>query len=135
MNIFGNSLKFTSDGFVHVILREAPEQPDERSRLEDGRIVPSTYPSTPTRRTAPGGAQTRELFQRLEGAQTPSDRREERRPGTMRVELSVVDTGKGISQDFLKNQLFHPFSQENPLQTGTGLGLAIVSSIVQVRRV
>jgi hypothetical protein len=26
--------------------------------------------------------------------------------------------------------LFHPFSQENPLQTGTGLGLAIVSSIV-----
>jgi len=30
----------------------------------------------------------------------------------------------------LQNQLFHPFSQENPLQTGTGLGLAIVSSIV-----
>lgn len=29
-----------------------------------------------------------------------------------------------------QNQLFHPFSQENPLQTGTGLGLAIVSSIV-----
>jgi hypothetical protein len=47
------------------------------------------------------------------------------------LELSVLDTGKGISQDFLKNQLFHPFSQENPLQTGTGLGLAIVSSIVR----
>lgn len=30
-----------------------------------------------------------------------------------------------------QNQLFHPFSQENPLQTGTGLGLAIVNSIVQ----
>lgn len=27
--------------------------------------------------------------------------------------------------------MFHPFSQENPLQTGTGLGLAIVNSIVQ----
>jgi hypothetical protein len=27
--------------------------------------------------------------------------------------------------------LFHPFSQEDPLQTGTGLGLAIVNSIVQ----
>jgi hypothetical protein len=47
------------------------------------------------------------------------------------LELAVLDTGKGISQDFLKNQLFHPFSQENPLQTGTGLGLAIVSSIVR----
>jgi len=30
----------------------------------------------------------------------------------------------------LQNQLFHPFSQENPLQTGTGLGLAIVNSII-----
>jgi hypothetical protein len=31
----------------------------------------------------------------------------------------------------VQNQLFHPFSQENPLQTGTGLGLAIVNSIVR----
>ena len=30
----------------------------------------------------------------------------------------------------IQNQLFHPFSQENPLQTGTGLGLAIVSNII-----
>ena len=51
--------------------------------------------------------------------------------GEVKIEMSVADTGKGISQDFLKNQLFHPFSQENPLQTGTGLGLAIVNSIVR----
>ncbi|KAG6909935.1 hypothetical protein DXG01_014204 [Tephrocybe rancida] len=48
----------------------------------------------------------------------------------IKIELAVLDTGKGISQNFLNNQLFHPFSQENPLQTGTGLGLAIVNSIV-----
>ena len=30
-----------------------------------------------------------------------------------------------------QNQLFHPFSQENPLQSGTGLGLAIVNSIIR----
>ncbi|WRT66452.1 uncharacterized protein IL334_003410 [Kwoniella shivajii] len=47
------------------------------------------------------------------------------------VEMAVIDTGKGIGKDFLKDQLFHPFSQENPLQTGTGLGLAIVNSIVR----
>ncbi|WVQ79949.1 hypothetical protein IAT38_002050 [Cryptococcus sp. DSM 104549] len=47
------------------------------------------------------------------------------------VEMTVIDTGKGIGRDFLKDQLFHPFSQENPLQTGTGLGLAIVNSIVR----
>ncbi|KZT56914.1 hypothetical protein CALCODRAFT_435003 [Calocera cornea HHB12733] len=51
--------------------------------------------------------------------------------GMIRVELVVTDTGKGISKDFLKNQLFHPFSQENPMQSGTGLGLAIVNSIVR----
>ncbi|KAJ3862890.1 atypical/HisK protein kinase [Lentinula novae-zelandiae] len=81
MNIFGNSLKFTSNGFVHVILRELPPAEDDP-------------------------------------------------PNKIKVELAVHDTGKGISQNFLKNQLFHPFSQENPLQTGTGLGLAIVNSIV-----
>lgn len=31
----------------------------------------------------------------------------------------------------IQNQLFQPFSQENPLQPGTGLGLAIVNSIVR----
>lgn len=31
----------------------------------------------------------------------------------------------------VQNQLFHPFSQENPLQSGTGLGLAIVNSIIR----
>ncbi|KAI0077875.1 hypothetical protein K474DRAFT_1706914 [Panus rudis PR-1116 ss-1] len=82
MNLFGNSLKFTSDGYVHVMLRQLPPSPD----------LP---------------------------------------PGIVKLELSVIDTGKGISQSFLKNQLFHPFSQENPLQTGTGLGLAIVNSIVR----
>ncbi|KAI0711960.1 hypothetical protein C8T65DRAFT_739414 [Cerioporus squamosus] len=82
MNVFGNSLKFTSDGYVHVMLRQLPNTSD-----------------------------------------TP--------PGKVKIELSVIDTGKGISQHFLKNQLFHPFSQENPLQTGTGLGLAIVNSIVR----
>ncbi|CAA7266924.1 unnamed protein product [Cyclocybe aegerita] len=81
MNLFGNSLKFTSDGYIHVLLRQLPCSEDFS-------------------------------------------------PSKVKVELAVSDTGKGMSQNFLKNQLFHPFSQENPLQTGTGLGLAIVSSIV-----
>ncbi|KAG9315261.1 Fph type histidine kinase [Chiua virens] len=82
MNLFGNSLKFTSTGYIHVSLKQlsAPED-----------IVNHT----------------------------------------IKIEICVSDTGKGISQNFLKNHLFHPFSQENPLQAGTGLGLAIVSSIVR----
>ncbi|KAG6898190.1 hypothetical protein C0992_003302 [Termitomyces sp. T32_za158] len=81
MNLFGNSLKFTSRGFIHIVLRELPLAENDP-------------------------------------------------PDKIKVELCVLDTGKGISQNFLQNQLFHPFSQENPLQTGTGLGLAIVNSIV-----
>ncbi|KAF8339817.1 uncharacterized protein EI90DRAFT_3151262 [Cantharellus anzutake] len=80
INLLGNSLKFTSSGFIHIALRELPPDPESP---------------------------------------------------VVRVELAVIDSGKGISKDFLKNHLFHPFTQENPLQTGTGLGLAIVNSIVK----
>ena len=80
MNLVGNSLKFTKDGYVQVTLRELPHSPGAKK-------IP--------------------------------------------VEMAVIDTGKGIGKSFLKEQLFHPFSQENPLQTGTGLGLAIVNSIVR----
>ncbi|TKY90199.1 hypothetical protein EX895_000197 [Sporisorium graminicola] len=78
MNLIGNSLKFTSVGFVHVSLRE------------------------------------------VQSSKTH-----------IMVELSVTDTGRGISHAFLEEQLFHPFTQENPHGTGTGLGLSIVNSIVQ----
>ncbi|GAK66680.1 uncharacterized protein PAN0_014d4903 [Moesziomyces antarcticus] len=78
MNLIGNSLKFTSSGFVHVSLREVQSS--------------ATH---------------------------------------IMVELSVTDTGRGISRAFLEEQLFHPFTQENPHGTGTGLGLSIVNSIVQ----
>lgn len=43
----------------------------------------------------------------------------------------TLKISQGISRNFQRNQLFHPFSQENPLQTGTGLGLAIVNSIIR----
>ncbi|GKT99986.1 unnamed protein product [Fusarium langsethiae] len=46
------------------------------------------------------------------------------------VRISVIDTGRGISPDFLQNDLFKPFSQENHLSHGTGLGLSLVKKIV-----
>ncbi|GMK57905.1 hypothetical protein CspeluHIS016_0407390 [Cutaneotrichosporon spelunceum] len=47
------------------------------------------------------------------------------------LQLAVIDTGKGIGKAFLKDQIFQPFSQEDPLHPGTGLGLAIVNSIMR----
>ncbi|TEY54820.1 hypothetical protein BOTCAL_0236g00060 [Botryotinia calthae] len=44
--------------------------------------------------------------------------------------LSVVDSGKGISNDYLKYELWTPFVQEDPMSIGTGLGLSIVGKLV-----
>jgi signal transduction histidine kinase len=46
------------------------------------------------------------------------------------VTLSVEDTGKGISEKYMKHHLFTPFHQEEPLCPGTGLGLSIVHQLV-----
>ncbi|KAI9641275.1 hypothetical protein NHQ30_010076 [Ciborinia camelliae] len=46
------------------------------------------------------------------------------------VTLTISDTGNGIAADFLKNQIYTPFAQENSLTPGAGLGLSIVRQIV-----
>jgi signal transduction histidine kinase len=77
MNLVGNSLKYTTSGFIRVKLDIQP-------------IL--------------GEAET----------QTESD------PGSALVELNVIDSGRGISNEFLKTKLFSPFSQETILAPGTG---------------
>lgn len=47
------------------------------------------------------------------------------------ITITISDSGRGISQEFLQSQLFTPFSQENSLNPGTGLGLSIVLQIVR----
>ncbi|KAK5710229.1 hypothetical protein LTR17_019064 [Elasticomyces elasticus] len=47
------------------------------------------------------------------------------------VVLQVNDSGRGISQEFLRHKLFTPFTQENNLSVGTGLGLSIVRQVVE----
>ncbi|RMZ17391.1 hypothetical protein D0860_00503 [Hortaea werneckii] len=58
--------------------------------------------------------------------------RAQENPSSSKVEafIRVCDSGKGISDDFLTNKLFVPFSQEDSFQPGTGLGLSIVKQIV-----
>lgn len=46
------------------------------------------------------------------------------------VILNVTDSGKGMSEEYLRNHLFKPFAQENPLAPGTGLGLSIIRQII-----
>lgn len=47
------------------------------------------------------------------------------------INLTISDTGRGMSAEFLRGRLFIPFAQENSLSVGTGLGLSIVRSLVR----
>ncbi|KAJ5144909.1 hypothetical protein N7448_002301 [Penicillium atrosanguineum] len=60
----------------------------------------------------------------LSKAQHPSN------TGSFIAHLTVTDTGSGIAPDYLKNQIFTPFSQEDSLSEGVGLGLSIVRQLV-----
>ncbi|KAI4716275.1 hypothetical protein E4T48_07535 [Aureobasidium sp. EXF-10727] len=62
---------------------------------------------------------------RLDSKPLPSPLPEE----DVEVILTVIDTGKGMSEDFLSQSVFSPFVQEDPLSPGTGLGLSIVKQI------
>ncbi|KXH67177.1 hsp90-like protein [Colletotrichum salicis] len=46
------------------------------------------------------------------------------------VQIDVVDSGRGISQEYLQHHLFAPFAQEDSLSAGAGLGLSLVKQIV-----
>lgn len=46
------------------------------------------------------------------------------------LKLTVIDSGKGIAPDFLRDKIFTPFSQEDNLQPGTGLGLSLIHQII-----
>lgn len=44
--------------------------------------------------------------------------------------ITVTDTGRGMSEEFISNHAFTAFSQEDSLSMGTGLGLSIIRQIV-----
>lgn len=51
--------------------------------------------------------------------------------GSPELLLTISDTGKGISREYLRSDIFTPFSQEDVLSPGTGLGLSLVRDILR----
>lgn len=53
---------------------------------------------------------------------------------TATYEFKIIDTGIGMNPDFVKDQLFRPFTQERPdartQYKGTGLGMSIVKGLI-----
>lgn len=62
----------------------------------------------------------------VQGEQAPTDD-----PSKRLVKLTIADTGCGMSREFLTNDLFSPFTQQNIMNAGTGLGLSIVRRITE----
>lgn len=52
----------------------------------------------------------------------------QRRPS---AQFIVMDSGRGMSKQYLDNQLFRAFTQEDDLAEGTGLGMSMVAKIVK----
>lgn len=57
--------------------------------------------------------------------------RDSREDALKRITISVSDTGRGMSHEFVRKKLFVPFSQENTIAPGSGLGLSLVQGIVK----
>jgi signal transduction histidine kinase len=56
-----------------------------------------------------------------------------RQPNVHHVEISIADTGPGMSEE-VQSKLFTPFFTTKPPGKGTGLGLSIIYGIVKMHR-
>jgi signal transduction histidine kinase len=124
MNLLGNSLKYTSSGFILVQLRleegvpvfESKTRPTVLATRAKSMINPDLRDVlSPISERLPLGRQCTTL---------------PRNTKTVNVTLIIEDSGKGMSQDYLTHHLFKPFYQEDILSPGTGLGLSIVHQLV-----
>lgn len=84
MNIFGNSQKYTDQGYIQVQLR--------LQNQNSGSDIPAS-----------GSNHTGDFLC-----------------------LRIIDSGRGMSNEYMERKLYHPFAQENSFTPGVGLGLSIV---------
>ncbi|GAA5903432.1 hypothetical protein JCM6882_006547 [Rhodosporidiobolus microsporus] len=49
---------------------------------------------------------------------------------TRHIRFDVIDSGKGMTQEFLRDSLFTPFKQADPFAAGAGLGVSLAAQLV-----
>ena len=143
MNLLGNSLKFTDSGFIRVSLRQERTRDQITGHSRSRSHIPAqSVPAQSTNKTRTQSlpdifpSNTNDNTHTLAANPTPTPpdhhhRHHHRHHHHNHVPLStitltVTDSGRGISPSYLADQLFVPFSQEDPFAPGTGLGLCLV---------
>jgi hypothetical protein len=124
MNLLGNALKYTTSGFILVKLRLEEDLPALESEGRPIMLATRAKSMIDTNiQTVSSTVAERIPLER--GATTVTGPAK-----TFHVTLTIEDSGKGMSQDYLTHHLFKPFYQEDTLSPGTGLGLSIVHQLV-----
>jgi signal transduction histidine kinase len=124
MNLLGNALKYTSCGFILVKLRLEEDLPAVEARPRPRMLTArSKSMINPDPRVMLSPVAERVPLERQSTTLSNTTK-------TFNVTLTIEDSGKGMSQDYLTHHLFKPFYQEDSLSPGTGLGLSIVHQLV-----
>ncbi|KAJ5139686.1 CheY-like superfamily [Penicillium atrosanguineum] len=116
----------TDVGRIDVFIDAAPR--DWEFLLEPGalrRVVMNVFGNA-LKYTQKGSISVRLEVIHAKGSGSPSEG-----VGSPVLLLTVSDTGKGISSQYLRSDIFTPFSQEDVLSPGTGLGLSLVRDILR----
>jgi signal transduction histidine kinase len=124
MNLLGNALKYTSSGFILVKLRLEEDLPSVDNKAR---------PSMLARRSKSMIDEDLRILMSSVAARAPLEHLSTSSKKTLKscnISLTIEDSGKGMSQDYLTHHLFKPFYQEDTLSPGTGLGLSIVHQLV-----
>lgn len=53
-------------------------------------------------------------------------------PAVRRVSLKIIDSGRGMSTDFVKERLGEPWAKEDPYATGSGLSVHLAYRIIEL---
>ncbi|PWN86805.1 hypothetical protein FA10DRAFT_297854 [Acaromyces ingoldii] len=101
--LLSNAFRFTKSGYVHVDMRDLGPIQASESETTESETASSSLSSSDSDESSVKHA----------------------------VRITITDTGKGMSRDFVSTMLAAPFAKEQPSMGGLGLGVSTAVSVLQ----